>query len=265
MTQTAEDLTNVTTFPRPLFSIEANHSALSHLDLVRDDPDTPLEVDVDGRLLLLASRFTSTEKVLPALCCVLLLPYNDGALMVALDGHTMGMLHDENGKVSKPALVRLSPDLLKALKPTKKTKTRLCITPDLRACVRAGGVPTYIAPDDIRETKDTFPDFRQFAMRGYTLDFLRPVCVNNEAMVKCGLGTPGALILFPAIDNGPVFIRHSAVPEFLGMSMPMFGDGLQEMQNHPYPEWHPAYVPGTEGSLWADIAVVRRLVAKKVD
>ena len=147
-----------------------------------------------------------------------------GAYLVALDGHKLGLIYDEDAEADQAATLKINPDLLKACKQPKKDGPRIVHVEDDRATVRYpfSDAPLYIQPGNA-SIPGTFPDWRWMVRyepsdRPMSAELLPPA----DRMAAFTLdGGPQGLRLYPTTEHGPIYVRVPAWPNFFGVVMPM--------------------------------------------
>lgn len=194
-------------------------------------------INIQAKYALAIRHFVSTEETRYYLNGFFVTPCEtgDGVLIVATDGHRLGIFHDETGKCTEPAIVKLNKDMLRQLKtPAKEHGERRLNVPGMGHAeifsFDNSEVGDVIAMQQNATIDATFPDWRRILPEipesevnpsaGFNANFIG----GFTAMAK-DLGHKQAVILMRgrlAADPHLVFV--SQVPEFIGVLMPCFVD-----------------------------------------
>lgn len=67
-----------------------------------------------------------------------------GVLGAATDGHVLALWHDKEGTCQRPAILRVTPELLKAA--AKPNAEQITIVDNRLVCMATGGVESYVQP-----------------------------------------------------------------------------------------------------------------------
>lgn len=198
-------------------------------------------VTVAAKYIAMLAPFISNEATRYYLNGISFEPHADGVIMVATDGHRMGVILDKDGQCDAPVIYSIDKAILAACK--KKSEVCACFAaPDPGLCrvidaatgdTRAIGAAIAIDgtyPDWTRVIPRDAEDYRAapFAFNPkYLADF--------KAVAKYGGSEFGIVEIHVTDEKGPAVIRVAAVPEFFGLLMPMrFGDTSQRI-----PDWLP--------------------------
>ena len=157
-------------------------------------------------------------------------PQGAGAVLLAMNGHALGMFHDPDTWCREPFCLWLTPGLLRECKPKAGDRgERYLILDEDRATVedRSGKV-LYIEPEDVVQKGLQYPEWRTMVERhvnaaGHELPAHR-VLIAPESLPPFDLqGRRGlrGLRFFVSDPEGAVLVRHAGYPEFLGLVMPL--------------------------------------------
>lgn len=171
-----------------------------------------------------------------------------GVTLTTTDGHRLIAIHDEAGQADETAIIRLSPEALKACKPGKGDDRRIVTVDGPAATVHAF---TSTAEDEIGEAiaisakcriDGSFPDWRRVVPQSpmvledgatfahFSGDYLASMGAVGVELEKhfdryslnpgAGRGVTKALITEP---TSPALILWDKVPEAFGVLMPVRG------------------------------------------
>lgn len=198
---------------------------------------------INGKYARLIQPFVSKEPTRFYLNGFYVEPHKEGALIVATDGHKMGIFHDKDAICDEPGIVKLSPFMLSALrergKGVVKGKRDLVVdgtvSNNLAYVVladRERSVQHSVAAQGNVLIDGTFPDYRRVVPdpKGATcMPTFNPAHLSAFAFGH-GRGEGGLTIKSDGPAE-PALVRHFRYPEFIGVLMPMRADEL------PSPEW----------------------------
>jgi hypothetical protein len=202
---------------------------------------------IRAEYLLHLSRFTDKSDAQGALSCVRVEPHPAaGALLVALNGHAMGVFHDAEAYCQEPFQMALTQNLIRECKAKyNDIGGRFVIIGDGRVTVEGNtGHIHYIEPERLDRDVE-YPNWRP---------------ILDRAAAEAGQRTPASQVLLPADQMGmfdlrgkgreergmrlfcgdpmgPVTVRVAAYPEFLGIIMP-----LKDTASTQVPEAMPAWL-----------------------
>lgn len=191
-------------------------------------------------------------------------PHHDkGVLLVATNGHIMGVVHDENGETNGDWICPLTEAMRRAIQPDMRTTfdedegeyqyDARDIVPHWCDFIGDVGYLTDAKCDDVEDIgkhhacvdyapaiDGTFPTWRQVVP--YKPAGTRPIPFNGHylsefakaASVRNPSWKDGYLTLFTGEANGPAIVRLHNIPEFLGVIMPVKEDAPSEI-----PDWLP--------------------------
>lgn len=208
------------------------------------------EFHFTGRLISLRAEYVSllapfvtSEAGMAPLNCVRIEPApGGGVLLVAVNNHGMGIIHDPEAYCEEPLNLRVTKELVRNCKAKygEYVPRRVVLDGDKATVEGGSGRVFYIEPDPVLEDGD-FPGWR-----GILDKAVSAACVANGA-VPSPLYKPESLGLFnfqgaqrsglrlyPTGPESPVVVRSEAYPTFVGLIMPLV-DGAAEAS--PRPQW----------------------------
>ncbi|WP_339862316.1 hypothetical protein [Paremcibacter congregatus] len=176
------------------------------------------ELNVNAEYLRLAALFSSTDPTRYNLHGVNIEPHPDGgALMVASDGHRLGIFYDRIGEAERSINLRLD-------KPTKSflKKATTAVLQDDRLVLKDVTGEIFIQPGDF-EIDGRFPNWRGILPKP------APACpvfsLNLEllpAFAEVAKKMGPAMSIHASPEGGPIQFRVRDA-DFLGLWMPMQG------------------------------------------
>lgn len=203
-----------------------------------------MKIVVSAQHVLVLSRFTD-PKTCEDLYGIRIEPAAPlpGAYLVALDGHKLGLIYDEDAEADQASTLKINPDLLRACKQPKKGGPRIVHVEDDRATVRYqhGDDLLYIQPGGATRTA-YYPDWRMLIRhepsdRPMSAELL-PQADTLAAFALDG-GVP-AMRLYPTKERGPIYVRVPSRPNFFGVFMPTLSvDGPDDATLTAKPSWLP--------------------------
>lgn len=205
-----------------------------------------MKIVVNAQHVLVLSKFTDPKNDGEDLYGIRIEPAAPlpGAYLVALDGHKLGLIYDEDAEADQAITLKINPDLLKACKQPKKEGPRVVHVEDNRATVRYpfSDSPLYIHPGDATRITH-YPDWRMMVRyepsdRPMSAELL-PQADKLAAFALDG-GFP-SMRLYPTKEHGPIYVRVPARPDFFGVFMPMqpFDDPDDDAPLTAMPSWLP--------------------------
>jgi DNA polymerase III sliding clamp (beta) subunit (PCNA family) len=202
-------------------------------------------IKVDANLFRAAAVCMSKEETRYYLQGVFIEPHAvKGVTMTATDGHRLICVHDENGTASESAIIKLSPDALKACRPKRNETCRQVTIDGLDATVTAiTGADENAKVERVAITANcrvdgTFPDYRRVVPNVTNLESYKPdwyngqyiasfadiadILADHENRIKLATNSPGS----------PAIVLFSASPHAFGVIMPCRGSNAANI-----PEW----------------------------
>lgn len=205
-----------------------------------------MNINLKARLVAAIAQFKASNDIRYYLNGVYVEPDpKGGAVIVATNGHVMGIWRDETATgVERPIILHIDDKLLKS-----------CQGSDLkRLAVRDGRLAVILEKDDKEvyiqpiaerkigvpswEIEGKFPDWRRVIPDRSTVGLKGFVNVRYFADVDRALnvgsvnyGKYGMLQFMQADIDASVLVTESSSPEFAAVVMPMRGDAI------PYPKW----------------------------
>jgi hypothetical protein len=163
---------------------------------------------IDARYAFWLAPFMSTEEVRYYINGIYIEPCpKGGALLIATDGHVMGIVHDETAVVEKGVIWKPSKDLLAAGKTANK-KDDPCV---LSLSARDG------APID-----GTFPDWRRVIRGPGEVKASQCLSLNPDLLKKFANALDGKGVnIQPTGPSDPIIVTSPGRPNFYGLVMPM--------------------------------------------
>ena len=155
-----------------------------------------------------------------------------GALLCAMNLHSMGLFHDVTAHCREPFLFELSPEMLRHCKPKyDDIGGRFVVIDGGRASVEdARDNVLHIEPGEvIREGE--YPDYMPMLEKAmWNTDLYGPTqgiaLPADLSMFNFQTKREGcALRFFTGMSEGSVVVRHTAFPEFVGIVMPVTRNG----------------------------------------
>lgn len=168
-----------------------------------------------------------------------------GILLVATDGHRMGIVHDEAGESNGDWINRVPGNVAATLR-TKAAEDATCLYSDNALYITKAeselpldqvGADHLIAVGS-EPIDGTFPDWTRAVPRSV------PDAMTSDRTFKAGyladfgdvgkgaFGGYGGITLYRAGPEDPCIVRVSQVPEFLGILMPQRAAGMPAL-----PDW----------------------------
>jgi hypothetical protein len=166
-----------------------------------------------------------------------------GVTLVATDGNKLVAIYDENGFADESAIIKLTPDALKACKPGRYERRDVTIATDSNdATVNVTKVDgteiladTPVAFSQDCKVDGTFPDYRRVipASVFFTKDSSSPglstIVLNSLSAIASELGkhygtSKGVLRINADCDNGPALITFPPTFNAFAVAMPMRTD-----------------------------------------
>jgi hypothetical protein len=207
------------------------------------EQDTTLTVTADK--LIKVAHFRNREETRYYLCGVLVEPHEDGALLVATDGHILVTWLDREGKCDRPTIVAVPRYLSDLCRPDKSAgplfgeSTRMVSVSgttatvfDVEAAKKDEPPKTHVIGTVANAAVDgTFPDWRRVAQE--RPESSGPVGFDPSLLARFSrvLARNEKMTLRLTGETTPARVVWSREPDFFGLVMPMRG-GDREL-----PKW----------------------------
>lgn len=220
-----------------------------------------MNLKFSGRALAYLSHFKADNDIRYYLNGVYVAPMppeaGGGVIGAATNGHVMGMWHDKEGHVTRPAILRISKQLARACasKETRGQQTTLVLTDNRLACM-CGPEELYIQPNEYRDPASKPKkgwDREPWEVAGDFPDLGRVVPSPSEATIGMtgavsagylglianaipkGLSKLGTGVTIRQVhQDGQNLVLFDRLPEALAIIMPMRSDVGT-------PEWLPRW------------------------
>lgn len=190
-------------------------------------------ITVDANLFRLIYTVALDESTRPYLNAVQIEPHKKGGVvLVATDGHRMLVAHDPGGHADAPALIQVTPAVLRASalsrKATMKGGVRTLEVKGGNATVKDERGDVLSACGDVINP-GFFPDWRrvspQIPASGATLGYYAPAYVEEFCKVGVALGA-AAISFYSHEAGGPALVRffgpdNTQCSRVFGVLMPM--------------------------------------------
>lgn len=190
-------------------------------------------ITCDANLFRLVYTIVSDELTRPYLCAVQIEPHKEGGVvLVATDGHRMLIAHDPGGRADAPALIQVTPAVLRASalsrKDTMKGSVRTLEVKGGNATVKDERGNVLSACDGVINP-GVFPDWRrvtpQIPASGATLGYYAPAYVVDFCKVGAAIGA-AAISFYSSEADGPALVRffgpdYTQCSQVFGVLMPM--------------------------------------------
>lgn len=189
-----------------------------------------MNLQLNPRLVAAVAQFRAKSDIRYYLCGVYVEPIQTGgAIIVATNGHSLGLWRDTSGIAERPAILRTDPKLLTAC--SNKDAKSLQLIDDRLTVFDKKGLELFVQPKrDKWEIDGTYPNWKRVIPEtGETLalfDALNPNLVNHVAnALKVGLGDDrfsGVSFNQPKA-NGPILVTSNSqeAQNFLAVIMPL--------------------------------------------
>ena len=198
--------------------------------------------DISADHVRLIQRFVSKEETRYYLCGVYMeAAPQGGALLVATDGHRLGIFHDPDGHIEWPMIYSFAPELLKMTKaPRGEPARRIRIRPDRAAEIRAWPeadnqvVGAFPHSDNNGEIDGTFPDWRRVVPdfpENHAPAWFNPLYLEAFKL-DATRSAAGCITIRSESESAPAVVLNDRHPDFVGIQMPMRGPDVTE-----YPDW----------------------------
>lgn len=183
---------------------------------------------IRAEYLLNLSRFLDKDAT-SGLSLVRVEPQGRGAVLVGLDGHSLGAFFDPDAYCREAFCLKLTPGLLRECKPKSSERgERYVILDDGRATVEdALGKVLYIEPEPV-VVAGSYTDWRHIVERSLAREFqdvpAHAALIAPESLAAFtlqGKRPERGIRLFCGGPCAPIVVRHNAYPEFLGLVMPL--------------------------------------------
>lgn len=116
-----------------------------------------MNIKFSGQGLAFLSHYVAEHDIRYYLTGVYLRPMpaeaGGGVLGAASNGHVMGLWHDKDGQIDRPAILRITPELVRACggKVGRKTGDPMLTVLDSRLACVVGDAEVYIQPNELQE------------------------------------------------------------------------------------------------------------------
>lgn len=203
------------------------------------------ETIINGQYYIEAGGFVSESPSVYTLKAIQIEPHPaGGAVIIACDGHTLGVFRDESAICTEPVLINYRREVLPFLRPPRARKNRV---QGIR-CIRINGEVEIVEAEyknrkyepgkalvrflDLLEVNGSFPDWKKVLPKEpppLRSDF------NGDYLRRCALDkrSKGVTIWHSEKGDTPAVVRSMSRDDFVAVVMPMRG------QDHPA---YPAYV-----------------------
>lgn len=186
-----------------------------------------MKLNLQARLVAAIAQFKASNDIRYYLNGVYIEPRPaGGALIIATNGHVMGLWLDESGEIERPAILKIGAKLQSACQGAD-TK-RIVINDDRLAVIDKGGIELHIQAEAGKwEVPGKFPDWTRSVR-----DVDSPPCLSaslnaeNIALVDRAIGI-GTGMQFKGItmrqssEYESIILTSNAAPNFVGVCMPM--------------------------------------------
>jgi len=189
-----------------------------------------MNLTINSRLVAAVAQFRAKQDIRYYLCGVYVEPIpTGGALIVATNGHALGLWRDKTATVERAAILRTDPELVAAC--ANKDAKILQIIDDRLTVVDKKGFELFVQPKREKwELEGTYPNWRRVIPEtGEELklfDALNPNLVSTvEQALK--IGTNGArfsgITFNQPAANGAILVTSNsqAAQDFLAVIMPL--------------------------------------------
>jgi DNA polymerase-3 subunit beta len=194
------------------------------------------ETIINARYYIEAGAFVTKEVSRYSL--VRVEPHPDGgAVIVATDGHTMGVFHDREGKCDEPVTIAFRPEIARLAKAKRGTIRQIRVNGDLdivQPATRKDVARTLVRFFDAVVTDNSqFPSWR--SVMPSATEAVKHSTFNGNYLARCALAKQEyrneGIAIFQKDATTQAVIRTSR-DDFVGIVMPMRVDGLDT----PYPK-----------------------------
>jgi len=185
------------------------------------------ETVINARYYLEAGAFVTKEISRYTLNAVRVEPHPEGgAVIIATDGHTMGIFHDRDGKCDEPITIAWRPEIARLAKAKKGETRQIKVNGDLdivKTATKHDPARTLVRFfEAILTANSQFPDWRKVLPDA--TEALKHSDFNGAYLARCALakrefGTEG-ITIFQKDENTQAVIRTQR-DDFIGIVMPM--------------------------------------------
>lgn len=196
-----------------------------------------LQAKIDAKYLKVLAPFIAKQDVRYYLNGLCITPHEkEGALLVATNGHVLGIAYDREAIVQKEIIVKITADTIKHSRGTGRGSDRFVEIHDRLMIVDECANEIHVqAGDPIIDGR--YPDWRRVVPRKlmpglYHRTFNAEYLALAKKIAACVDRKYGAICWFSDPDNPdvPAALRLPKMREFIGLIMPMAGnaeiDGL---------------------------------------
>jgi len=197
------------------------------------------ETIINARYYIEAGAFTSKEISRYVLSAVRVEPHPEGgAVVIATDGHTMGIFHDKEGKCEEPVTIAYRSEIARLAKAKKGLTRRLRVNGDVDILEDAKGkglTPTPLVRffDAILTNSSQFPNWRMVLPNA--AEAKRRSDFNGEYLARCALAKREfrneGITIFQKDGDTQAIVRTQR-EDFVGIVMPM-----KIGTENPYPSY----------------------------
>lgn len=186
-----------------------------------------MKLNLQARLVAAIAQFKATNDIRYYLNGVYVSPRpTGGALIIATNGHSMGLWLDDSGEIERPAILRIGARLQAACQGAD-TK-RLVITDDRLAVISNEGTELHIQPESGKwEVPGTFPDWTRVVR-----EVDGPPCLNSalnaeyiamiDRAISIGAGNKfRGITMRQSSECDSIIFTSSNAPNFVGVVMPV--------------------------------------------
>jgi hypothetical protein len=166
-------------------------------------------------------------------------PHKDGgAVLRATNGHIAGLIYDAGARCDEKVLLKIHRSALQHC--SSKKEDRYLLVDGKRASIcNSAGDEYYLQPNDCR-IDGKFPDFHKLIPENLVPGAPEQYSPGYLKLISQNLGKYDCLAFFhqPDSPQSALIIRNSAMPEFIGLLMPMRMTAID-----PIPAWWNTYLP----------------------
>lgn len=198
------------------------------------------ETIINAKYYIEAGAFTCKELSRYVLSAVRIEPHpKGGAVIIATDGHTMGIFHDIEGKCDEGVTVSYRPEIARLAKAKKGIKRIMRVNGEVDLLDRGKEDKLLVRFFGAIETNAKFPDWKMVLPK--EADAKNLADFNGEYLHRCAIAKKefrsDSITIFQKDRESQAVIRNQR-PDFVGIVMPMKGG-----QTEPYPSYLQPFLP----------------------